>query len=215
MHKYLCTPCQRELSFSSFFSGDLLPSEPFPNHLLYLCSAHWCQLIIAPTSSADKQKVTLGLCCLIVWNIWIDTSPLFPEHKVILLMACQGCAPKFDFVPQNGSKNLKQFIMLFVTRLARYPLQFISYLGVVQAIFLHFSVVHPTPRPRLTRCWLNSCLQPWRWNITENCFIMLKLVNKERPRTSLNHRARQARDYRLHRLKSALLHLISTGEPIH
>lgn len=40
--------------------------------------------------------------------------------------------------------------MLFVTRLARYPLQFISYLGVVQAIFLHFSVLHThthTPPP--------------------------------------------------------------------
>lgn len=39
------------------------------------------------------------------------------------------------------------------------------------------------------RCWLNSCLQPWCWNITENYFIILKLVNKERQRTSLNHRA--------------------------
>lgn len=33
--------------------------------------------------------------------------------------------------------------MLFVTLLTRYPLQFISYLGVVQAIFLHFSVTTP------------------------------------------------------------------------
>lgn len=73
----------------------------------------------------------------------IDTSPLFSEHEVILLMACQLCTPKFDFVPQNESKNLKQFIMLFVTLLTRYPLQFISYLGVVQAIFLHFSVTPP------------------------------------------------------------------------
>ena len=32
------------------------------------------------------------------------------------------------------------------------------------------------------RCWLNSCLQPWCWNITENYIIILKLVNKERQR---------------------------------
>lgn len=198
MHKYLSTPrqCELNVSFSSFFSRALLASELFPNHLLYLCTAHWSQLIIAPTSSADKHKVTPGLCCLIVWNMRIDTSPLFSEHEVILLMACQPCTPKFDFVPQNESKNLKQFIMLFVTHLTCYPLQFISYLGVGQAIFLHFSMPpHPHPPPRrLARCWLNSCLQPWCWNITEKCFIMLKLVNKERPRTSLNHRARQARD---------------------
>lgn len=37
--------------------------------------------------------------------------------------------------------------MLFVTRLTRYPLQFISYLGVVQAIFLHFSERPPPPPP--------------------------------------------------------------------
>lgn len=85
------------------------------------------------------------------------------------------CSTKWE------QKNLKQFIMLFVTRLTRYPLQFISYLGVVQAIFLHFSMPPPFPLShRLARCWLNSCLQPWRRNITENCFIMLKLVNKER-----------------------------------
>lgn len=47
----------------------------------------------------------------------------------------------------------------------------------------HFSPFFNAPPPlshRLARCWLNSCLQPWRRNITENCFIMLKLVNKER-----------------------------------
>lgn len=213
MHKYLSTLCQCELSvsFSSFFSRDVLASEPLANHLLYMCMAHWSQLIIAPISSADKHKVTQGLHCLIVWNMWSDTSSLCSEHEIILLMGCQLRTPKFDFVPQNESENLKQFIMLFVTRLTRYPLQFISYLGVVLAIFLHFSV---PPSPSFTRCWLNSCLQPWCWNITENCFIMLKLVNKERPRTSLNHRARQARDYRLHHLKSSRLQLISTGEPI-
>lgn len=38
--------------------------------------------------------------------------------------------------------------MLFVTRLTRYPLQFISYLGVVQAIF---QSAPRLPR-RLARC---------------------------------------------------------------
>lgn len=42
------------------------------------------------------------------------------------------------------------------------------------------------------RCWLNSCLQPWCWNITENYIIMLKLVNKERQTTSLNHGAQDS-----------------------
>lgn len=86
----------------------------------------------------------------------IDTSPLFSEHEVILLMACQLRTPKFDFAPQNESKNLKQFIMPFVTGLTRSPLQFISHLGVVQAIFLHFSMaptppLPPPPHPLLTK----------------------------------------------------------------
>lgn len=79
--------------------------------------------------------------------------------------------------------------MLFVPRFTSYRLQFISYLGVLRAIFLHFQ--------RLTFlffldpacCWLNSCLQPWCRNITESYFIIPTLVNKERQRTGLNHRA--------------------------
>lgn len=68
----------------------------------------------------------------------IDTSILLSEHEVIILMACQWSAPKFDFAVQNESKNLQPFIMLFVARFTNYHLQFISYLGVLQAIFLHF-----------------------------------------------------------------------------
>lgn len=131
----------------------------------------------------------------LVWDIGIDTSPLFSEHEIILLMACQLCTPKFDFAPQNESKNLEQFIMLFVPRFTSYRLQFISYLGVLQAIFLHFQwltffFLDPAC------CWLNSCLQPWCRNITENYIIILKLVNKERKRqrTGLNHRAQTLHD---------------------
>lgn len=67
--------------------------------------------------------------------------------------------------------------MLFVPHSASYHLQFISYLGVLQAIFLHFQWLTFFLDP--ARCWLNSCLQPWCQNITENDIIILKLVNKE------------------------------------
>lgn len=87
---------------------------------------------------AENTKQFRGVRCLFVWDIGIDTSPLFSEHEVILLMACQLCTPKFDFALQNESKNPEQFIMLFVPRFTSYRLQFISYLGVLQAIFLHF-----------------------------------------------------------------------------
>lgn len=87
---------------------------------------------------AENTKQFRGACCLFVWDIGIDTIPLFSEHEVILLMACQLRTPKFDFALQNESKNLEQFIMLFVPRFASYRLQFISYLGVLRAIFLHF-----------------------------------------------------------------------------
>lgn len=100
---------------------------------------------------AENTKQFRGSCvvffcvCVSVWDIGIDTSPLFSEHEVILLMACQLCTPKFDFALQNESKkkkNPEQFIMLFVPRFTSYRLQFISYLGVLRAIFLHFSVAH-------------------------------------------------------------------------
>ena len=87
---------------------------------------------------AENTKQFRGVRCLFVRDIGIDTSPLFSEHEVILLMACQLCTPKFDFALQNESKNLEQFIMLFVPRFTSYRLQFISYLGVLRAIFLHF-----------------------------------------------------------------------------
>lgn len=54
-------------------------------------------------------------------------------------------------------------------------------LGYCKPFFSFFS-----PDPAC--CWLNSCLQPWCWNITENYFIILKLVNKETLRNHLNHR---------------------------
>lgn len=141
---------------------------------------------------AENTKQFRGACCLFVWDIGIDTIPLFSEHEVILLMACQLRTPKFDFALQNESKNLEQFIMLFVPRFASYRLQFISYLGVLRAIFLHFQWLTFFFFLDPARCWLNSCLQPWCWNITENYIIMLKLVNKERQTTSLNHGAQDS-----------------------
>ena len=53
-------------------------------------------------------------------------------------MACQLHVKKFDFGLENESTNLKRFIMLFVPRSTSYHLQFIPYLGVLQAIFLNF-----------------------------------------------------------------------------
>lgn len=118
----------------------MFPSKLFPtSHLLYLRSPHWSQLItVYPPPRQTNTKQLRGARCLFVWDTGIDTSPLFSEHEVILLMACRARAPKFDFAPQNESKNLERFIMLFVPRFASYRLQFISYLGVLRAIFLHF-----------------------------------------------------------------------------
>lgn len=90
----------------------------------------------------NTEQIASSALSLCSGDIGIDTSLLFSEHEVILLMACQLCTPKFDFAPRNESKNLEQFIMPFVPRFTSYRLQFISYLGVLRAIFLHFSVAH-------------------------------------------------------------------------
>lgn len=181
--------------FSSLFSGDMFRFKAISKSLTVFALASLISAYHRTHLDGRKHKaVPRELCCLFfflcvcVWDIGIDTSPLFSEHEVILLMACQLCTPKFDFALQNESKkkkNPEQFIMLFVPRFTSYRLQFISYLGVLWAIFLHFSVAHFSffffcldP----ARCWLNSCLQPWCWNITENYIIILKLVNKERQR---------------------------------
>lgn len=47
-------------------------------------------------SAADKHKAAPRASSLPAPEMGIDTSPLFSEHEVILLMACQVCTPKFD-----------------------------------------------------------------------------------------------------------------------
>lgn len=95
-------------------------------------------LSMNPPPWQTNTKQLWGSSRRFVWNVGIDTSPLFSEHEVILLMGCRLCSPKFEFARQNESKNLKQFIMLFVPHYTSYHVQFISYLGVLQAIFLIF-----------------------------------------------------------------------------
>lgn len=140
VHKYLSTPCQCGLTLGlapysteiCFFQSCFQVTYCICACLAVIWASHHTHL------DGRKHKAIPSIVLSFVWDIGIDTSPLFSEHEVILLMACQLCTPKFDFALQNESKNLKQFIMLFVPHFTSYRLQFISYLGVLQAIFLHF-----------------------------------------------------------------------------
>lgn len=160
MHKYLSTPCQCGLTLGlvpysteiCFFQSCFQVTYCICARLAVIRASHRTHL-----DGRKHKAIPSSVCCLLRWDIGIDTSPLFSEHEVILLMACRPCTPKFDFALRDESKNLKQFIMLFVPHVTSYRLQFISYLGVLRAIFLHFQ-------------WLTVIFFSW------SCTMLTKLL---------------------------------------
>lgn len=177
--------------FSSLFSGDMFRFKAISKSLTVFALASLISAYHRTHLDGRKHKaVPRELCCLFfflcvcVWDIGIDTSPLFSEHEVILLMACQLCTPKFDFALQNESRkkkipnNLLCCLCLASLVIVCNLFPTLGYCEPFFSIFqwLTFFCLDPA------RCWLNSCLQPWCWNITENYIIILKLVNKERQR---------------------------------
>lgn len=183
--------------FGCSFNRDVFLSKLFPSHLLYLCSPG-CDLSLSEHPPRWQTTQSRREECVVylrrrngdwhkpsVFRAWSNSFNGLPTvHSKVWF-----CSTKWEQQKKTQTiyyavcVSASQVIVCNLFPTLGYSEPFFSifqWFPFFSFLFLFSFFLDPAC------CWLNSCLQPWCQNITENYIIILKLVNKERQR-SLNH----------------------------